>query len=87
MKLDPMTTARRALTDAAMMACASASVRKVFTCGSDAPSIGSRIGSEPVASSSLSYGTVRPLSSLSDFPFGSIPVTLSALMNSIPSFS
>ena len=59
MKLAPTITTRPRA--AAAIARLSASVRSVWTCGRSAPSIGSRIGSAPVATSSASYGSSRPL--------------------------
>ena len=60
MKLAPITTARCACLACAMIARLSASERSVWTCGSFAPGMSSRIGSAPVASSSLSNATLLP---------------------------
>ncbi len=55
MKLAPITMARRAPSDEAMIARQSASERNTWTWGWSAPGIGSRTGSAPVASSKRSY--------------------------------
>src|SRR6185295_12922605 len=54
MKLAPMTTARRAVAAALMIARQSASVRSVYTVGRSIPGSGNRRASAPVASSNQS---------------------------------